>query len=212
MTSAAITCFPTKIKHEKFLLPAAEREKEIAIHLKAILEILGLDLEDPTLAKTPERVAKMYVEELFSGLDPSNFPDFEIEEHVGVQGEMVLVTKIPLISLCEHHLVPMVGVAHVAYIPNKKIIGLSKISRIVNYFAKRPQLQERLTAQIADSLSLILDTENVAVYTSARHHCMISRGVEAVESCAIMHVLRGSFLDPTTYRHEFFLQIAGGHV
>jgi GTP cyclohydrolase I len=204
MTHPAITHFPTAINLEKLRVSKEKRVELISEKMRDILEILGLDANDPSLISTPEMVARMYVEEIFSGLDPANFPEIVLQEQSLPQGEMVLVKNITLTSFCEHHFVPMNGIAHVAYIPKRHIIGLSKIHRIVRYFGRRPQLQERLTAQIADSLSILLQTEDVAVYTSASHHCVISRGVEDTPSETDMHVLRGVFQSEKGIREEFF--------
>ncbi len=207
MTDPAVTQFPTPIKKEKFLTPPEKRVELIASKFREILEILGLDTADESLSQTPTRVAKMYVEEIFSGLDPANFPHLELQPQQITHDEMVLVKNISLTSFCEHHFVPMLGKAHVAYLPNKSLIGLSKINRIVRYFAKRPQLQERLTAQIADSISLVLQTQHVAVYTLAHHHCVISRGVHDLESATEVHVLRGKFQDDPNLRQEFLTRL-----
>ena len=203
MKDPAITHFPTAIQLEKLRVPKEKRIALIAGKMREILEILGLDINDPSLANSPEMVAKMYVEEIFSGLDPAHYPSITLQKQDLPSDEVILIKNITLTSFCEHHFVPMNGFAHVAYIPKNHLIGLSKVHRIVRYFSKRPQLQERLTAQIADSLSLLLQTEDVAVYTSARHHCVISRGVEDAPSEIDMHVLRGVFQE-NQRRQEFF--------
>lgn len=170
------------------------------------MEVLGLDLSDESLAKTPYRVAKMYVQEIFSGLDPHAFPEvsfFKDEFHHEHHSNMVFV-KIGFTSFCEHHFVPMNGIAYVAYIPEENLIGLSKIPRIVRYFARRPQVQERLTAQIADSLAILLDTDNVAVSITAHHYCVIARGIEDETGHTITNVLRGDFDTNPNLRREFF--------
>ncbi len=204
--SPAITRFPSPIIHSKVRVPKEEKINAIAKHFKSILEILGMDLTDQSICRTPERIAKMYVEELFAGLDESAFPSisfFDDEFHEEIRHEIVFV-KVGFTSMCEHHLVPMAGYAYVAYIPNKKFIGLSKIPRIVRYFAKRPQLQERLSCQIADSLSMLLETENVAVSISARHQCVIARGIQDEHSHTITNTLRGEFQHKVDLRKEFF--------
>jgi GTP cyclohydrolase I len=207
MTHPAITKFPTPVLKEKLNLSSDEKKRLIAEKMGEILEILGLDLHDASLAETPKRVAEMYVDEIFWGLDPTHFPEVVMQRQECERSEMVLIKNISLISFCEHHFVPMVGKAHVAYIPKDQVIGLSKVNRIVKYFAKRPQLQERLTAQIADSLSIVLQSEDVAVYTTARHHCVSARGVEDEGSETDIHVLRGVFLHDDAQRREFFSNI-----
>lgn len=182
------------------------KKTKIEEHLHAILEILGLDLTHSSLAETPARIAKMYVDEVFSGLDPQNFPPITFHP-VDVPQEMIVVKHISFVSFCEHHFVPMLGSAHVAYIPEKKIVGLSKINRIVRYFAKRPQLQERLTAQIVDSLSILLETEHVAAITDARHFCMLARGVEDLETSVEVALFEGRFRDEEALRSQFLNSI-----
>lgn len=203
---AAITRFPTATCKKAAAISDQEKIELIADRFKDIMEILGLDLEDPSLAKTPLRVAKMYVNEVFAGLQNKNFPELTFvpnEYSVAENGNMVFL-KVGFHSFCEHHFVPMNGTVHVAYLPNEKLIGLSKIPRIVRFFAKRPQLQERLTAQIADCLALVLDTENVAVTIQAEHFCVMARGVEDCGSHTITNVLLGKFDNDLTLRREFF--------
>lgn len=190
--------------------PKLTNDEKIALieeRFGEIMEILGLDLSDDSLKDTPNRVARMYVEEIFSGLNPLNFPDVSFFENKYAhpdQSNMVLV-QCSFTSFCEHHFVPMHGSCHVAYLPNKKLIGLSKIPRIVKYFARRPQLQERLTAQVADCLAELLETEDIAVAVKATHFCVIARGVEDHEGLTSTQVLRGRFqTDP--YRRQFLDQ------
>lgn len=203
--SPAVTHFPTPLSpHAQ--LSKEEKIENIASHFKAIMETLGLDLSNDSLAKTPCRVAKMYVEEFFSGLEEDNFPSisfFEDNLHHESKTGMIFV-KVGFTSLCEHHFVPMTGNAYVAYIPNDKIIGLSKIPRIVRYFASRPQLQERLNAQIADCLAILLDIENVAVSITAQHHCVRARGIQDEQNLTVTNVLRGEFQSNDNIRREFF--------
>lgn len=202
----AVTHFPSPIAKNPPRMNEKEKIEYIAKRFHEIMEVLGLDMEDPSLIDTPARVARMYVKEVFSGLDINNFPNisfFPDDFHHEHKGHLVL-TKVTFISFCEHHLVPMEGVAYVGYIPKGKIIGISKIPRIVRYFAQRPQLQERLTAQIADSLSMLLETENIAVSVTARHFCVIARGIEDPHSHTVTNVLRGDFEDSETLRQEFF--------
>lgn len=179
-----------------------EKVAEITSHVKFIMDALGLDLKDDSLIDTPKRIAKMYVYELFSGLKPDNFPKITCIENKMKCDEMVTVSSIRVLSICEHHFVTIDGHATVSYIPKDKIIGLSKINRIVKYFARRPQVQERLTKQISDALSLILETEDVAVHIKAKHYCVISRGVQDTESETTTTDLRGKFRRPAV-RSEF---------
>jgi len=199
------TNFPSPIDLNN-KLSNEEKITLIADRFREIMEILGLDLSDDSLQRTPSRVAKMYVDEVFSGLNPSSFPRISFIEDKyrhGKRANMIFV-KVDFSSFCEHHFVPMNGIAWVAYIPRGKLIGLSKIARIVRFFSRRPQVQERLTAQIADALSILMGAESVAVSLSAEHHCMIARGVESDNSYAITNVLRGEFDTEEALRNEFF--------
>ena len=204
LKKAAQTAFPTPCQTSH--LSQEEKIAFIAERFEEIMEALGLDLSDSSLARTPYRVAKMYVNEIFSGLDLSAFPEIRlIEDKFQHKDETNMVfTRVRFNSFCEHHFVPMNGTASIAYAPSGKLIGLSKISRIVHFFARRPQLQERLTAQIADSICTLLGTPNVAVSILAEHHCIIARGVEDEESRVITNVLRGRFDEETSLRREFF--------
>jgi GTP cyclohydrolase IA len=186
-------------------LTSSQKIEVIAEAFEKILSALELDISDPSLAETPRRVAKMYVEELFSGLDPNNFPEIRYLENTYLEPEegVILIENISVKSICEHHFVPIIGKAKVAYIPNRKILGLSKINRIVHYFCRRPQLQERLTAQIADSLSVLLDSSDVAVSIEAEHFCVTMRGVQDESSITKTHVLRGQFQTSPHLRDEF---------
>lgn len=203
----AITSFPHPIIREKLLVSAEEKKSKIKTKFKEILEILGLDISSPSLRDTPGRVAKMYVEEIFSGLNPESFPEITFYEEE-IPQESIFIKNISLISYCEHHLVPMIGFAHVAYLPKKKLLGFSKINRIVRYFGARPQLQERLTAQIADSLALLLETEDIAVCTQAKHFCVIARGVKDPQSEVQSVILRGRYEKDATLRSEFFSRLS----
>lgn len=201
-----MTHFPNPIVPSKLHVSDEEKIAEIEKKFRDIMKILGLDLRDPSLEKTPYRVAKMYVTEVFSGLKEKNFPEMNYIPdtiHDQHQANIVLV-KVTFTSFCEHHFVPFHGKAFVAYLPKGKLIGLSKIPRIVRYFAKRPQVQERLTAQIADSLSMLLDNPDVAVSLIAEHFCVIARGVEDEHSHTITNVLRGAFNSDPNLRREFF--------
>ncbi len=170
------------------------------------MEVLGLDISDQSLERTPKRVAKMYVKEIFSGLDSTTFPPITyIEDRYKVDGQSnMLFMEVFVASFCEHHFVPMIGTAYVAYLPNKKLIGLSKIPRIVRFFARRPQVQERLTAQIADCLSQVLETQDVAVSIKCQHFCVAARGIEDQSGFCTTQVLKGKFHNLDTRREEFF--------
>lgn len=185
--------YETPMCDDAFILSADEKKEKIAGHFKAIMETLGLDLSDDSLKGTPERVAKMYVEEIFSGLDPQNKPKIALFENKYQYGEMLVEKNITLYSNCEHHFVPIIGKAHIAYISNGKVIGLSKLNRIAQYYAKRPQVQERLTVQIGKELQDLLQTEDVAVIIDAKHLCVSSRGVEDVNSETVTSFYGGSF-------------------
>lgn len=202
----AITRYPSPIAKDAQNLSNDEKISQIAAHFKEILKILGLDLEDESIKKTPLRIAKMYVQEVFSGLSLDSFPEasFIPNQDLENKNSNTVFMKVSFTSFCEHHFVPFHGKAFISYLPNKRLIGLSKIPRIVRYFAKRPQVQERLTAQIADALSLILDTENVAVSIIAEHFCVIARGIEDARSDTITNHLRGIFETDEATRREFF--------
>ncbi len=206
---AALTRFPTPVAKNTPKMSDAEKIAYIADKFRDIMLALGLDLNDDSLRRTPDRIAKMYVNEIFYGLDLEKFPDISVFEDRFKHSDKgnIVSMKVSFTSFCEHHFVPMVGQAHVAYLPHKKLIGLSKIPRIVRYFASRPQVQERLTAQIADALTLILDTEDVAVSTQAEHYCIAARGIQDDDSHAVTHVLRGEFNKNSMYRQEFFESI-----
>ena len=184
-------------------LDSLEKKTLIKDKIKDIMVILGLDLNDDSLNTTPERVARMYVDEMFSGLDYRNFPKVSVFDNKMHFDEMVKVSKITVTSTCEHHLVVMDGFAKVAYMPGKKIIGLSKINRIVQFFAHRPQLQERMTFQIMVALQTLLDTKNVAVSITATHYCVKSRGVRDETSETTTTALGGLFKSNPSSRHEF---------
>ena len=203
----SITRYPTPIRLKAFETPADERKQLIEQKIHEIMDILGLDLSHPSIKKTPFRISKMFVDEIFSGLNPAHFPSITLHEQKVPQSEVVLVKNISFVSFCEHHFVPMIGKAHVAYIPKDKIIGLSKVNRIVHFFSKQPQVQERLTAQIADCLSLLLNIEDVAVFMKAKHFCVAARGVEDDESETETCVLKGKFQNDSLLRAEFMQSI-----
>lgn len=184
----------------------AEKMEKIEFHFAEIMKSLDLDLSDDSLKDTPKRIAKMFVNEIFSGMDPKNFPKITVIDNSMQYDQMVCVQDIEVMSICEHHFLPIDGFVTVAYIPKKKVIGLSKINRIVVYFARRPQVQERLTKQIADCLQYILDTDDIAVHINAKHYCVIARGIQDTHSTTTTSDLRGSFkLLPET-RTEFLKQ------
>ncbi|HAB35231.1 MAG TPA: GTP cyclohydrolase I FolE [Cryomorphaceae bacterium] len=195
---------------EKFptVLSDAEKVELITEKFADIMEILGLDLTDDSLKDTPARVAKMYVHETFQGLNPLNKPEVTLFENGYQYHEMLVERNITLHSTCEHHFVPILGVCHVAYFATGKVVGLSKLNRIVKYWAKRPQVQERLTEQIAADLKRVLQTEDVAVYIDAEHLCVKTRGVEDCASSTVTSHYSGRFTEPAT-RAEFLGAIKG---
>lgn len=188
------TSVDTPLRDDAFLLSDEEKIDAIALHFGKIMDLLGLDRTDDSLQGTPKRVAKMYVKEIFSGLNPANFPEIKLFENKYKYQEMLVEKNILFYSNCEHHFVPIIGKAHVAYISSGKVIGLSKINRIVQHFAKRPQVQERLTVQIADALKKALETNDVAVVIDATHLCVSSRGVKDVNSSTVTSHFSGNFL------------------
>lgn len=202
----AIDGLETPLKPNAFLLSDDEKIELITAHFEQIMDVLGLDLTDDSLKDTPRRVAKMYVKEIFSGLNPSNKPSVTLFENKYSYNQMLVERNISLYSNCEHHFVPIVGKAHVAYISNGSVIGLSKLNRIVKYFAERPQVQERLTMQIADELKNALGTEHVAVIIDADHHCVSSRGIRDVNSSTLTASYHGDFLKAEV-RNEFLKHI-----
>ena len=171
------------------------------------MRILGLDLRDDSLADTPRRIAKMYVNEIFAGLDYSNFPKLTVIENKMRVDEMIKVGSVDLSSTCEHHFITIDGAASVAYIPNEKVIGLSKINRIIRFFAQRPQVQERLTEQVLVALQALLGTDDVAVNITATHFCVKARGVMDSNSKTTTTALGGSFKSNPDTRKEFLLSL-----
>ena len=194
------TSLETPMREDAFELTNAEKRAIIAEKFRDIMLTLGLDLTDDSLQGTPDRVAKMYVEEIFSGLDDRNKPKVALFENKYKYNEMLVEKDITLFSNCEHHFVPIIGRAHVAYISNGKVIGLSKLNRIVRHFAKRPQVQERLTNQIANELKNILGTEDIAVVVNAEHLCVASRGIEDTNSKTVTAYYGGKFREKSTKR------------
>lgn len=194
------TSIDTPMRDDAFVLSNEEKKAIISEKFREIMETLGLDLTDDSLRGTPDRVAKMYVEEIFSGLDDRNKPKVALFDNKYKYNEMLVEKDITLYSNCEHHFVPILGKAHVAYISNGKVIGLSKLNRIVRHFAKRPQVQERLTNQIANELKNILGTEDIAVVINAEHLCVASRGIEDTNSATVTAFYGGKFQDKATKR------------
>jgi GTP cyclohydrolase I len=184
-------------------LDRKEKIEVIEAHFNGIMRALGLDLEDDSLMDTPKRVAKMYVNEIFWGLDYDAFPKCTTVANKMKYDEMVVERNVNVQSNCEHHFVIIDGLATVAYVPNEKVLGLSKINRIVEYFAKRPQIQERLTEQVFHALCFILETDNVAVMIDAQHYCVKSRGVEDTGSSTVTTKLGGGFKTDAAARAEF---------
>jgi GTP cyclohydrolase I len=185
----------TPLRADAFDITDDEKIAAIAPHFKAIMEILGMDLRDDSLRGTPIRVAKMYVKELFQGLNPANMPSMTLFENKFQYNEMLVEKNINFYTNCEHHFVPFFGKAHVAYISSGKVIGLSKLNRLVEYFSKRPQVQERLTMQIGKALQTVLQTQDVAVMMDAKHLCVSSRGVKDDSSNTITSFYGGKFLE-----------------
>lgn len=192
----------TPLREDAFAIDDDTKIELIEKHFREIMLILGLDLTDDSLKGTPNRVAKMYIKEIFSGLNPANKPKVALFENKYKYKEMLVEKDILFYSNCEHHFVPIVGKAHVAYISNGNVVGLSKINRIVNYFAKRPQVQERMTMQIVNELKEALQTEDVAVVIEATHLCVSSRGIKDVSSKTVTSEYSGKFSEEQT-KNEF---------
>jgi GTP cyclohydrolase IA len=200
------TSYDTPLRDDAFDLKDESKMDIIEGHFREIMLTLGLDLTDDSLKGTPRRVAKMYVQEIFSGLNPDNLPKIALFDNKYRYNEMLVEKNITFYSNCEHHFVPIIGKAHVAYISNGKVIGLSKINRIVQYFAKRPQVQERLTVQIGNYLKEILGTDDVAVVIDATHLCVSSRGIQDQSSSTVTSFFSGQFKSDAK-RQEFFRQV-----
>lgn len=197
------TSVNTPLRADAFEKSDDEKIKNIQHHFKNIMEELGLDLEDDSLSGTPYRFAKMYVKELFYGLNPKNKPKLSVFENKYGYQKMLIEQNITIDSSCEHHFLPITGYAHIAYIPNDKVIGLSKINRLVDYYAHRPQVQERLSLQILKDLQNTLDTEDVIVMISAKHLCVSSRGIKDKNSFTTTIEYGGCF-NTASKRDEFF--------
>lgn len=183
-----------------------EKIDKIAYHFEEIMSTLGLDLQDDSLKDTPLRVAKMYVQEIFSGLNPKNFPKINLFDNKYGYSNMLVEKDITLYSNCEHHFVPIIGKAHIAYIPKNKVIGLSKINRLVQHFAQRPQVQERLTMQIGEALKDLLQLDDVAVVIEADHLCVASRGIRDTKSSTTTAYFSGKF-ENENIKQEFLLYL-----
>ena len=196
------SAFDTPLRPDAFELDDDTKIELIQKHFAGIMNILGLDLNDDSLKDTPARVAKMYVKEIFSGLNPANKPQPTLFKNPFKYNQMLVEKNIAVFSNCEHHFVPIVGKAHVAYISNGEVIGLSKLNRIVQYCSQRPQVQERLTIQIANEIKEALGTEDVAVIIDAHHHCVSSRGIRDHNSSTITAEYSGKFLNVDT-KNEF---------
>ena len=190
------TGLETPMKADAFKLSDEEKKQRIAILFEEIMDVMGLDLTDDSLKGTPKRVAKMYIDEIFSGLNPANKPKVALFDNKYQYNQMLVEKNITFYSNCEHHFVPIIGKAHVSYISSGKVIGLSKLNRIVQYYAKRPQVQERLTNQIAEDLKAILETDDVAVIIDAKHLCVSSRGIKDDTSATVTTYYGGQFNTP----------------
>lgn len=201
------TSYDTPLREDAFDLSDKEKISLIAGHFEKIMDILGLDLTDDSLRGTPGRVAKMYVKEIFSGLNPANKPQVALFDNKYRYNQMLVEKNITLYSNCEHHFVPIIGKAHIAYISTGKVIGLSKLNRIVQYYAQRPHVQERLTMQIANELKQVLETADVAVVIDAIHLCVASRGIKDISSSTVTAEYSGVFLEKDG-KEEFLRYIA----
>lgn len=194
----ALFSMETPLRADAFELDDDLKIELIEKHFREIMQILGLDLNDDSLKGTPHRVAKMYVKEMFRGLDPKHVPAAKLFENKYQYKNILVEKNISFHSVCEHHFVPIIGKAHVAYIPNSSVVGLSKLNRIVRYFAQRPQVQERMTIQIANMLKEVLQTQDVAVIIEADHMCVAMRGVQDITSSTITTEFGGKFQDSKT--------------
>ncbi len=196
----------TPIRNNAFELSDSEKMNKIEHHFTQIMDTLGLNLYDDSLCGTPKRVAKMFVKEMFSGLNPKNKPEISLFENTYGYKKMLIEKDITLYSNCEHHFVPIIGKVHVAYIPDKQVIGLSKINRLVQYYAKRPQVQERLTIQILEALKEALQHNDVAVVIEADHLCVASRGIKDTNSTTLTAHYSGQF-ENEAIKQEFLSHI-----
>ncbi|WP_235998207.1 GTP cyclohydrolase I FolE [Hymenobacter sp. BT559] len=197
----------TPLRADAFAKPDEEKIEAITGHFRAIMDELGLDLTDDSLAGTPRRVAKMFVQEWFKGLNPEHRPEVRLFENRYEYQQLLVERDITVFSCCEHHFVPIIGKAHVAYLPGKHVVGLSKLNRVVQYYARRPQVQERLTRQVAEHLRHSLGTPDVAVLIEADHLCVMSRGVNDTSSSTLTSEYGGRFQEDAQLRAEFLRQI-----
>ena len=190
------TGLETPMRPDAFSISDSEKKEKIELLFEEIMNVMGLDLTDDSLKGTPQRVAKMYIDEIFSGLNPANKPKIALFDNKYRYHQMLVEKNITFYSNCEHHCVPIIGKAHIAYISSGKVIGLSKLNRIVQYYSKRPQVQERLTNQIAEELKKALDTTDVAVIIDAKHLCVSSRGIKDDTSSTVTAYYGGAFNEP----------------
>ena len=195
-----MTSLETPLRADAFEMENSEKIKQIESKFRDIMDTLGLDLTDDSLSGTPKRYAKMFVNELFSGLDPKNKPSVSTFQNKYGYADMLVEKNITLYSTCEHHFLPIVGKAHIAYISTGSVIGLSKLNRIVDYYARRPQVQERLTMQIVQELQDAMQTEDVACLIDAKHLCVNSRGIKDITSSTVTSEYRGKFKEEATKR------------
>jgi GTP cyclohydrolase IA len=196
----------TPMRPDAFLLDDNSKIEIIEKHFNEIMNVLGLDLTDDSLKGTPRRVAKMFVKEIFHGLNPENKPSMSVFDNKFNYGQMLVEKNINLNSTCEHHFLPIFGKAHVAYISSGTVIGLSKINRIVDYYSRRPQVQERLTVQIAEELKKVLKTDDVAIIIEAKHMCVSSRGIQDESSTTVTAEYSGAFKNEKT-KEEFLTYV-----
>ena len=197
---------PHTFRETEHELSETEKLRRIEFHFAKIMQTLGLDLNDDSLCGTPKRVAKMFVKEIFSGLNPESKPEISLFENQYGYNNMLVEKDITLYSTCEHHFVPIIGKVHVAYIPGEKVIGLSKINRLVQYYAKRPQVQERLTIQISDALKEVFEHHDVAVLIEADHLCVAARGIKDTNSLTITSKYSGQF-EKAALQQEFLSHV-----
>lgn len=202
-----MTSVDTPLRTDAFDLSDEEKIAKIEAHMIGIMETLGLDLTDDSLKGTPKRVAKMYVKEAFGGLNPKRKPEMSTFNNTYRYNEMLVEKNIVLYSTCEHHFLPIVGRAHIAYISTGKVVGLSKLNRIVDFYAKRPQVQERLTKQIVKELQKAMNTEDVACIIDAKHLCVNSRGIRDIDSSTVTSEFGGRFRTDDQMRREFIKYI-----
>ncbi|SHF48251.1 GTP cyclohydrolase I [Flavobacterium fontis] len=198
-----MTAADTPLRPDAFVKTDAEKMTVIEHHFEQIMEALGLDLTDDSLRGTPHRVAKMYVQEIFSGLHPDNKPKISVFDNSYHYDKMLVEANINFNSTCEHHFLPIIGKAHIGYVSNGKVIGLSKLNRIVDYFARRPQVQERMVMQVFNELKTVLDTEDVMVVMEAKHLCVSSRGIKD-ETSFTSTLQYGGIFEKKEYRDDFF--------